>query len=81
MKITLLIGHKTRKGPVFIGQSADGRFYPMWRDDSLGSYHSLVGAVEDVAGGYTFSPSDGCDLGSLGISSEVSDWVPAKELM
>lgn len=81
MKITLIYGYKTRKGPVFIGQSSDGRFHPMWRDESLGSYHSLVGAVEDVAGGHVFTPSDGTDMGTLGLSSEPADWLPAKELM
>jgi hypothetical protein len=81
MKITLLYGHKTHKGPVFIGQSSDGRFHPMWRDESLGSYHNIAGAIEDVAGGHTFTPSDGTDLGSLGISGDPSDWVRAKELM
>lgn len=81
MKYILLIGHKTRKGPVFIGQSEDGRYHPMWQDESLGSYHSINAAVEDVAGGHVFTPSDGTDTGALGINSDASEWLPAKELM
>jgi hypothetical protein len=81
MRITLLLGYKTHKGPVFIGQCHKGRFHPLWRDESLGSYHSAVGAIEDVAGGHTFTPSDGTDMGALGISSDPGDWLAAKELM
>ena len=81
MKITLLIGYKTAKGPVFIGRSDDGRFHPMWRDESLGSYHNAAGAIEDLAGGHVFTPSDGTNTGALGISSDPGDWVPARQLM
>lgn len=81
MKLHLLIGHKTPKGPAFIARSEDGRYHPIWRDESLGSYYNLVGAVEDVAGGHVFTPSDGTDMGTLGLSSDPGDWVPAGELM
>ncbi|MDO8903986.1 hypothetical protein [Hydrogenophaga sp.] len=79
--ITLLVGYMTKKGPVFIGQSLDGRFHPMWKNESLGSYHSVIAAIDDVAGGHTFSPSDGTDMDSLEISGDPGDWVPAKELL
>jgi len=75
--IRLLIAHPTQKGPVFIGISSDGRYHPMWKSEDLGSYPSAVAAADDVAGGHTFTPSDGTDLGSLGISSDVADWLPA----
>jgi hypothetical protein len=81
MKFRLLIGYKTSKGTAFIAQSEDGRYHPMWREESLGSYHSLVAAVEDVAGGHVFTPSDGTDMGSLGLSADPSEWDPARELM
>lgn len=77
----LLLGFMTSKGPVFVGQDARGRFHPIWRDESLGSYVNAAAAIDDVAGGHTFSPSDGTDLCSLGISADPSDWVPAKSLM
>jgi hypothetical protein len=81
MKFVLLIGHRTRKGPVFIGRSGDGRYHPIWQNESLGSYHNIVGAVEDVAGGHVFTPSDGTDTETLGLSADPGDWVAAKELM
>lgn len=77
----LLLGFMTRQGPVFVGKDQHGRFHPIWKNESLGSYHSGVAAIDDVAGGHTFSPSDGTDLGSLGISSDPGDWVPARDLM
>lgn len=78
--ITLLWGHPTRKGAVFIGQTPDSRFHPVWKNESLGSYHSAIAAIDDVAGGHTFSPSDGTDMGTLGISADPGDWVRAAEL-
>lgn len=76
-QITLLWGHQTHKGPVFIGQTPDGRFHPVWKGESLGSYHSTQSAIENAAGGHAVSPSDGTDLGKLGISSDLGDWRPA----
>lgn len=81
MTMKLLIGHATRLGPVFIGQTADGRFHVIWKSDSLGGYDDVASAVNDAAGGHTFSPSDGADLGSLGVSGDVGDWVPAGDLI
>lgn len=79
MKLHLLLGYPTRKGPVFIARSSDGRFHPVWKDESLGSYPSAVAAIDDVAGGHTFSPSDGTDMDSLDISSDPGNWRPAAE--
>lgn len=76
-QIKLLWVHPTRKGPVFIGQTPDGRFHPIWKGESLGSYHSAIAAIDDVAGGHTFEPPDGTDLGELGISADPADWAPA----
>lgn len=77
----LLLGFKTARGPVFIAQSRDGRFHPIWAGESLGSYPSAVGAIDDVAGGHTYSPSDGTDLDSLEISGDIGDWEPAANFM
>lgn len=76
-----LLGFETRLGPVFIGQTADGRYHPLWKGESLGSYADAVGAIDDVAGGHTYSPSDGTDLDSLEISRDIGFWVPAASLM
>lgn len=80
MKIALLLAHPTRLGPVFIGKSiGDGRFHIVWKGDSLGAYISAPQAIDDAAGGHCWSPSDGTDLGKLGISSDIGDWLPAAD--
>lgn len=79
--LRMLIAYPTRLGPVFIAQSQDGRFHPVWKDQSLGSYPSAVAAIDDVAGGHTWSPSDGTDLGELGISADIGAWQPAGDFM
>lgn len=80
MKIALVLGHPSPKGPVFIGRSEDGRFHVIWKGESLGSYINAPQAIDDAAGGHTFSPSDGTDLGELGLSSDIGDWLPAADL-
>ena len=72
----LLIVHNTECGPVFIGRRPDGGYCVVWKGESLGGYGSVQGAINDAAGGHTFSPSDGVDLGALGISDDVADWSP-----
>lgn len=76
----LILGFKTRLGPAFIGRGPDGRFHAIWKGQSLGSYPNAVQAIDDMAGGHTYTPSDGTDLSALGISSDIGDWVPAGEL-
>lgn len=77
----LLLGHATRRLPVFIGQSPNGRFHVIYDGCSLGSYHRPEAAIEDAAGGHTFSPPDGTNLASLGLSGDIGDWLPARELL
>lgn len=78
--IALLVGHPTRKGPVFIGRSQDGRFHVLWNEEDLGGYSSLQAAVSEVAGGHTDWPSSGVDPSTLGISDDPADWLPARDL-
>lgn len=77
----LILAHRTRKGTAYIGQSKDGRFHPIWDEQDLGSYATAQQAIEDMAGGHTFWPSDGTDPGSLGLSDDISDWEPAANFM
>lgn len=65
----------TSKGPVCICQADDGRFHIIWKADSLGDYDTIAQAIDDAAVGHCWSPSDGTDLGSLGLSSDLSDWT------
>lgn len=63
----------TRLGAVTIAEH-EGRFHVIFDDDSLGSYATPWQASEDVAGGHTFMPSSGVDLGKLGIPEDLSEW-------
>jgi hypothetical protein len=65
--------HQTRRGPVTI-VPIQGRWCIVYDDENLGSYHSPMAAADDAAGGHTFTPSNGVDLGSLGLSDDLGDW-------
>ena len=75
-----LLGHPTRKGPVFIAQSPSGRFHVVWRGEIIDSAHDVVAAVDNVALGAVPFASDGTDFSTLDISHDIGDWVPADEL-
>lgn len=66
---------KTRIGSFYICQSPDGRFHPVYDNESLGSYSQAWQASEDLAGGHTFSISSGEDTSELGIPDHTDDWV------
>ena len=63
----------TRAGAVTIVEH-EGRFQVHFNGESLGSYGTPLQASEDAAGGYTFVPSSGLDLGTLGIPSDLGEW-------
>lgn len=63
----------TRIGPFYIAEY-QGRFHPVFEDESLGSYATPQQAAEDLAGGHTFSISSGIDTATLGIPDEVTEW-------
>ncbi|MFT6779537.1 MAG: hypothetical protein ACJAV1_003480 [Paraglaciecola sp.] len=65
---------KTRIGIFYICQSGDGRFHPVFENDSLGSYSQPWQAAEDLAGGHTFSISTGEDTSELEIPEHTDDW-------
>jgi len=70
----LLFRFDTAKGPVFIGQSPDGRFHPVWDHEKLGSYWSAEQAVVAVANGHCDSAFNVSDFSELGISEDINDW-------
>ena len=51
-----------------------GLFKIMYGEEKLGSYKTPQQAVDDLAGGHTFSPSDGADTSLLDIPSELGEW-------
>ena len=63
----------TRIGPFYIAES-QGRFHPLFRDESLGSYERPEQAAAELAGGHAFSIPGGIDTGSLGIPEELGEW-------
>lgn len=65
---------QTRKGAVHIVPENNGRWQVVFQNQGLGSYHTPAAAADDVAGGHTFMPSDGTDLGDLDISPDIGDW-------
>ena len=64
----------TRIGTFYIAEH-NGRFHPVFQDESLGSYFNAQQAAEDLAGGHTFFPSCGVDPSTLGIPEDVSEWT------
>lgn len=51
-----------------------GRFHAFFEDEDLGSYYSAHQAVDDLAGGYTFFPSNGLDPSECGLPDEIGEW-------
>ncbi|MDG2617734.1 hypothetical protein P7L53_15950 [Thermoleptolyngbya sichuanensis XZ-Cy5] len=76
MKLRMCLAHPSKKGPIFIAKDNDGWFHVVYRGESLGAYPSAAMAIDDAAGGHTFTPSDGTDLGSLGLSNDIGHWLP-----
>ena len=69
----LLYVFHTRIGAFYIGEE-NGRFHPIYDDESLGSYANAWQAAEDLAGGHTFSISCGTDTETLGIPEDLEEW-------
>lgn len=75
----LLLSCVTKAGAFYIGRSEDGRFHPIYDDESLGSYWRIEQATEDLALNATFSVCDSktgkvLDTSKLGISEDPNDW-------
>ena len=69
----LLYIFHSKIGPFYIGEQ-EGRFHPIFNDESLGSYAQDWQAAEDLAGGHTFSISSGIDTATLGIPEDLNEW-------
>lgn len=66
---------QTKLGTVSVRPVGD-RWHLYFEDEDLGSYHSPPSAADDAAGGHTFAPSNGIDLGQLGIPEDINEWTP-----
>ena len=74
-----LLQYKTKVGTFYIAQSSDGRFHPVFDDESLGSYASIAQAVDDLVLNATFSvlhpvTSDLLDTSELGLPEDPGEW-------
>lgn len=78
MQLTVVYAHSTKLGPFYIARSPDGRFHPVFRETSLGSYATAQDAAEDLAQGHTFSAPGIADTAALGIPSDVREWDSAR---
>lgn len=65
--------YRTRVG-VFSIALMNGRWHAVFDNDSLGSYISPQQAADDLAGGHTFTPSNGIDTSTLGIPEDIREW-------
>jgi len=68
-----LYAFTTRVGTFYIAEH-DGRFHPLYDDESLGSYSQPQQAAEDLAGGHTSSAGRGIDTARLGIPMDLAEW-------
>jgi len=65
--------YKTSFGTVKI-VPYQGYYHVILDDENLGSYSTPQQAVDDAAGGYTFTPSSGIDLDEIGLPEDLEDW-------
>ncbi len=65
--------HRTKFG-TFAITPYEGRWLVIYRNDSLGSYHSPEAALDDLVGGHTFTPSNGVDTSRVGLSDDLGEW-------
>ena len=66
--------YETSAGAFYIAEH-NGRFHPVFQEESLGSYATAQQAAEDLAGGHTFSLPGGIDPSELGVPEELEDWM------
>lgn len=69
--------YETRFGIVRI-VPYQGRFHIIYDEESLGSYSTPEQAVDDAAGGHTFTPSNGIDLDEFGLPDCIQEWSYSK---
>lgn len=66
--------YQTRIGTFYIVSTDDGRFHPYYDGETLGAYSSPQHAIDDLAGGHTFSIAGGVDTSTLGIPCDLGEW-------
>jgi hypothetical protein len=78
MRTKLIYRWSTTVGTFYIGQSEDGRFHPIYNDETYGSYSQAWQASEELAHNLIpiHHPTTGkrIDTSKLGIPDHTSDW-------
>lgn len=68
-----LFSRMTKVGVFYIAEH-EGRFHPLFQEESLGSYSTAQQAADDLAGGHTFTSPTGVDTSSIGIPCDLTEW-------
>ena len=69
-----LLAYRTGIGWFHIVRTDDDFFHPMFNGETLGAYSTLGQALDDLAGGHTFSIAKGVDTSKLGLPSDPGEW-------
>jgi hypothetical protein len=74
-----ILKYRTRVGTFYIAQAVDGRFHPMFDHESLGSYQSILHAIDDLLNDATSSvlhpeTFELLDTSTLGLPDDPRDW-------
>lgn len=77
-----ILKYRTRVGTFYIAQAVDGRFHPMFDQESLGSYKSILHAIDDLLNDATSSvlhpeTFELVDTSILGLPDDPRDWEQA----
>jgi hypothetical protein len=65
---------ETRYGPFFI-LPRDERFVVRFKDEVLGSYHSLAAALDNLLSGHVDWPSTGLDPSKADLPDDITEWT------
>ncbi len=74
-----ILQYHTSVGMFYIAQSSDGRYHPIYNEQSLGSYANIYQAIDDLSIGSTFSflhesSNEVVDVLILDIPDNPLDW-------
>lgn len=66
--------YNTRHGRYAIARLRDGKWHALLGEESLGAYDNPQPALDDLAGGHTFTPTTGIDPSTSGLPDDLADW-------
>lgn len=79
--MTRLLSFRTVVGTFYLAKDSDGSYHPCYEDHDLGSYETLVDAIEGIAYDTSFvlmhpEMGDPLDPTDLGVPDDISGWKP-----